>query len=287
LCEGWRDGRDASSGYDSTDGSDVRGDSGYLGGIVIVRAALCPSPPLLASELTGRALVLPELRDACAAAVARLVGGPSDLGGPPDLGGSPDLGGPPDLVAVVGAGAATATWDPDDRLDLSAYAPAAGTPADTSAAGAHVKPGLPLALGLGALLLDRAGYTGPRLLQAVDESEPAGACLRLGREIAGVAARVAVLAVGDGSARRAPSAPGYLDERAAPFDDAVRHAVRNGDMAALAGLDPPLARDLMATGRAAWQVLVGAVGTSTRPRAEIHYADAPFGVAYLVAAIYP
>jgi hypothetical protein len=251
---------------------------------VIVRAALCPSPPLLARELTGRALILPELRAACAAAVARLVGSPPDL-----------AGAPPDLVVVVGAGAATATWDPDDRLDLSAYAPAvnaqaAGTPADSSAAGSRVKPGLPLALGLGALLLDSAGYAGPRLLQAVDESEPAHACLRLGRELAGAAARVAVLAVGDGSARRAPSAPGYLDERAAPFDDAVRHAISNGDMAALAGLDPALARDLMATGRAAWQVLAGALDaglTGVRPSADVLYAAAPFGVAYLAAVLYP
>ena len=255
---------------------------------MIVRAALCPSPPLLARALTGRAAILPELRDACAAAVARLVGSPPELvGGPrePVVGSPEPLGGPPELVVVVGAGAATATWDPDDRLDLSAYAPAVGTPADTSAAGSRVKPGLPLALGLGALLLDGAGYTGPRLLQAVDESEPAGACLRLGRELAGGAARVAMLTVGDGSARRSPSAPGYLDERAAPFDEAVRQAVSNGDMAALAGLDPALARDLMATGRAAWQVLAGAMGTSSRPRTEIRYTDAPFGVAYLVAVL--
>ena len=249
---------------------------------MIVRAALCPSPPLLAPALTGRAVILPELRDACAAAVARLVGALDLVGGAPD-----SVGGPPDLVVVVGAGAATATWDPDDRLDLSAYAPAVGTPAGASAAGSRVKPGLPLALGLAALLLDTAGYTGPRLLQAVDESEPAGACLRLGRELAGAATRVAMLAVGDGSARRAPSAPGYFDERAAPFDAAVRHAVGNGDMAALAGLDPALARDLMATGRAAWQVMAGAMGTSTRPRTEVRYADAPFGVAYLVAVLYP
>jgi hypothetical protein len=256
---------------------------------VIVRAALCPSPPLLARALTGRAVVLPELRDACAAAVARLVGPLDPAGGASGLVGGPldPAGGRPDLVVVAGAGAATATWDPDDRLDLSAYAPAAYAPAGTAAAGSRVKPGLPLALGLGALLLDSAGYAGPRLLQAVDESESAGACLRLGREIAGAAARVAVLAVGDGSARRTPSAPGHLDERAAPFDDAVRHAISNGDMAALAGLDPVLARDLMATGRAAWQVLAGAMGTSTRPRTEIPYADAPFGVAYLVAVLYP
>ena len=64
---------------------------------MIARAVLCPSPPLLARELTGRAIVLPELRDACAAAVAHLVKADSDV------------------VAVVGAGAGTATWDADGR----------------------------------------------------------------------------------------------------------------------------------------------------------------------------
>jgi len=225
---------------------------------MIVTAAICPSPPLLARELTGRAEVLPELRDACAAAVRHL------------------LAVAPDVVAVVGAGQETATWNPDDRLDLSAYAP--------SVSGAHGKPGLPLALGIGSLLLDEAGYTGPRLVQAVDEAAPAAACMRLGRDLAAVAPRVAVLAIGDGSTRRGPAAPGYLDERAVPLDDAVRRAVRDGDMAALAGLDPYLARDLMATGRAAWQVLAGAFA-GARPATEISYAADPFGVAYLVATL--
>jgi len=192
---------------------------------MIVTAAICPSPPLLARELTGRAGVLPELRDACAAAVRHL------------------LAAAPDVVAVVGAGSDTATWDPDDRLDLSAYAPLVS--------GVGSKPGLPLALGIGALLLDEVGYVGPRILQAADELAPSADCLRLGRDLADAARRVALLAVGDGSTRRGPAAPGYLDERAVPFDDAVRQAVRDGDMAALAGLDPDLARDLMATGRAA------------------------------------
>ena len=224
---------------------------------MIVRAAVCPSPPLLARELTGRAEVLPELRDACAAAAGHL------------------LGAVPDLIAVVGAGRETATWNPDDRLDLSAYA---------AVAGGHGKPGLPLAVGIGALLLDQAGYAGPRLLQAVDEAAPAAACLRLGGDIAAAAARVALLAVGDGSTRRGPAAPGYLDERAIPFDEAVQRALREGDMAALAGLDPDLAHDLMATGRAAWQVLAGAFG-GVRPATEIRYAADPFGVAYLVATL--
>jgi hypothetical protein len=233
-------------------------------GVVIARAVLCPSPPLLARELTGRAQVLPELRDACAAAVARLVKADSEV------------------VAVVGAGDVTATWDPDSRLDLSAYAPAVGKPAGT--------PGLPLALGLGAMLLDDAGYGGPRLLQAVGEAEPRRSCVRLGEALAGAAARVGLLVVGDGSARRTPSAPGHFDERAAPFDAQVARAIFGGDMAALAAFDPALARDLMATGRAAWQVLAGALGAAPGagpPPAEILYAGDPFGVAYLVAVFEP
>lgn len=223
---------------------------------MIVRAAVCASPPLLAPELTGRDTPLPELRDACATAVARL------------------LEAAPDVVAVVGGGAATAVWDPRDRLDLSAYAPAVrggGTA------------GLPLAVGLGAMLLDAAGYDGPRVLQAVSESAAPDDCARLGAALADGGARVGLLVAGDGSARRTPKAPGHFDERAAPFDASVEKALRSGDMAALAALDPGLARDLMATGRAAWQVLVGALGRSAP--GEILYADAPFGVSYLVAVL--
>jgi hypothetical protein len=208
--------------------------------------------------------VLPDLRDACARAVAELV----------------QTG--PELIMVAGAAAETAEWDPDGRLDLSAYAPALGPGSQPGPGG---QPGLPLALGLGALLLDQAGYTGRRALQAVGADEPAAECTALGAKLAGHP-RTAVLAMGDGSARRSTSAPGYLDERAVPFDAAVEQAVRDGDLAALAGLDPGLARDLMATGRAAWQVLAGALGPA-RPSTEVLYADAPFGVAYLVAVFTP
>ena len=40
---------------------------------VIAAAALCPWPPLLVRELTGADPVLPELRTACAEAVATLL----------------------------------------------------------------------------------------------------------------------------------------------------------------------------------------------------------------------
>ena len=65
--------------------------------------------------------------------------------------------------------------------------------------------------------------------------------------------------MGDGSARRSAAAPGYLDDRAEPFDAAVELAFRDGDLSALTALDPDLARDLLASGRPAWQALAGAL----------------------------
>jgi hypothetical protein len=253
---------------------------------MIVAAAICPSPPLLAGPLTGQAEVLPELRAACAAAVARL------------------LAAAPDVVAVVGPAQATGPWDPAGELSLASFAPAlradghalvdnskkrdAGRP---GAGRRAAPPALPLALGIGALLLDEAGYQGPRTFQGVAEADPAAGCLALGRQVAASAPRVALLAVGDGTARRSASAPGYLDERAAPFDEAVERAVRDGDLPAITALDPALAAELLAAGRPAWQLLAGALPAGRpaagRPRTEVLYSGAPLGVAYLVATLIP
>jgi hypothetical protein len=226
--------------------------------------AVVPSPPLLVRELTGRQVVLPELREACAVAVGRLLAAGADL------------------VAVVGTGAATRAWDAEDRLNLVAWGPAGG--ARASGPGS---PGLPLALGIGARLLDEAGYAGRRVLQAVDGAAGADACLALGSAVAGLAPRVALLVVGDGSARCAPYAPGYFDERSEPFGAGVEDALREGDMAVLAGLDAALAADLLATGRAAWQVLAGAIGATRRVPGDMLYAGAPLGVAYYVSVLDP
>jgi hypothetical protein len=273
---------------------------------VIVAAAICPCPPLLARELTGQAEVLPDLRAACAAAVGFLAAAG------------------PDVIVVAGPDEETSSWDPDSRLDLAGYAPAYGTPgrrggapearggasgprSDTS--GPRVGAGtmaLPLSLGIGARLLDEAGYTGPRALHGIGALAEPGDCLRAGFQLARSAPRVALLAMGDGSARRSVSAPGYLDERAAPFDAAVERAVRDADLAALAALDPALAADLMASGRPAWQLLAGALRAAAAdgapdvdgsadadglPRGPIQagvlYSDAPFGVGYLVATFAP
>jgi hypothetical protein len=224
---------------------------------VITRAALCPSPPLLAAAVTGQEVLLPDLREACAAAVAWL------------------LATAPDAVAVIGPATVTKTWAPVGVPDLAMHAPAAYPGPST----------LPLSLVIGAQLLDAAGYPGRRILQSVAESASSDACAEVGRELATAVPRVALLVMGDGSARRSAAAPGYLDDRAEPFDLAVEQAFRDGDLPALTALDADLARDLLAAGRPAWQALAGAL--SSAPQSEILYSAAPFGVAYLVATLAP
>jgi hypothetical protein len=232
---------------------------------VIAAAALCPWPPLLVRELTGADPVLPELRSACAAAVATM------------------LAAGPEAVAVVAPGPQTGQWPGDGRLDVAAFG---GWPVR---AGDTTRPVLPPAAGIGAYLLDQAGYQGPRLIWTVSEGEPASGCAGLGAELAGLGGsgqRTGLLVLGDGSARRGPRAPGYVDERAAAFDDAWQRAIRAGDLPALLDVDPGLARELMATGRPAWQVLAGACPGPLRT-VDVGYAGDPFGVMYLVASLVP
>jgi hypothetical protein len=226
---------------------------------VITGAALCPSPPLLCAQLTGRHAVVPELRAACAEVTGRL------------------LRQDPEVIVIIGPAAATGAWDGTGRLNPSVFAPAIASAGTGSP---------PPALGLGAMLLDQAGYQGRRILQAVGQDEPASACVRLGAELAAAEGQMALLVMGDGSARRSPRAPGYLDPRAAAFDAEVERAVRSGEVDALQRLDQLLARELMVTGRPAWQVLSGAMGPLTAA-AEVLYCDDPFGVAYLVAYLSP
>jgi hypothetical protein len=226
---------------------------------VIAAAAICPPAPLLARELTGLDPVIPELRQACAAAVERLVRAG------------------PEVIAVVGSGHRTSTWPADGRLNLAAFAPALGIRAALDPG-----PSPPLPLGLGARLLDEGGYRGPRVLRSVSHDAPAAACLRLGADLSCLGDRVGLLVMADGSACRSLRAPGHLDSRAAAFDAALERAGRGGDLGPLRAMDQGLARELLATARSGWQVLAGAM-PGRAPATEILYADDPFGVFYLVA----
>jgi hypothetical protein len=238
---------------------------------VLVSAALCPATPLLARELTGADPVIPELRVACLAAITTM------------------LGTAPDLVAVVGPADQARRWDAGASLDLTAFAPAlrwahaAGAGPQGSGEGPAAGY-LPASVGIGAMMLDQAGYRGPRVLHSVTELDQAAECAALGRSLAELAGRVALLVMADGSARRALRAPGYLDERSFPFDAAAEEIISSGELDPLMAIDAGLARELMVTGRPGWQVLAGAA--AGRPAAsDVRYRDDPFGVLYLVAAL--
>ncbi len=90
------------------------------------------------------------------------------------------------------------------------------------------------------------------------------------------------LVMANGSAKRSQRAPGYLDERAFDFDDAVDLAIRSGDPQRLATLDAELGTQFWASGidtlRDLGQALDG------QWRVSVPYADAPYGVLWWVGA---
>ncbi len=218
---------------------------------MLIRAAVCPHPPLLVPELAGEAAgELDDLRAACRAAIAPL----AEAG---------------ELV-VVGGGPETRAFGPGAAGSFRPY----GLDLVVGAG----EPVLPLSLAVGRWLLD--GRSPARFQAVAFDADPAE-CLALGRELA--RGEVALLVMGDGSACRDEKAPGYLDERAGPYDREVARALAHADTAALARLDPVLSQELMAAGRAAWQVLAGAAG-DRRPHGELLADQAPYGVGYFVAA---
>ncbi|MEU6862883.1 class III extradiol dioxygenase subunit B-like domain-containing protein [Streptomyces sp. NPDC046876] len=237
---------------------------------MLVAAAVCPAPPLLVPEVAaGAAAELGDARTACSDALAVLAASR------------------PDLLVVVGAA---------DTPDAAGPYPQ-GTPGSFRGFGvaADVRLGrgdgdgagprtLPAPLAVGAWLLEHARWGAAPLegLAVAADLAPAQ-CLEAGRRLAAREERVALLVMGDGSACRTLKAPGYLDERAADFDAAAGRALAAADTAGLAALDPGLARELQAAGRAPWQVLAGAAeGAGLDGR--LLYEAAPYGVGYFVAA---
>jgi hypothetical protein len=217
--------------------------------------AFCPSPPVLLPAVAGpAALGIGQLRDACAEAVRAL------------------LAGAPEVVVVVGDGVEDGVrFGPGDAGDLRGFGVDLEVPFSV-----RTQPGgrrLPWAHTLGAWLLDEAGHAGARL--GVGPGDLADALTAL-------PGPVGVLALGDGSARRTDRAPASFDPAAGPFDAGVAAALAAGDAAALAALDPAEGDRLLATGAPVWRA-VGAALAGRRPRARLHYDDAPFGVGYLVA----
>ncbi|WP_031080745.1 class III extradiol dioxygenase subunit B-like domain-containing protein [Streptomyces sp. NRRL WC-3549] len=237
---------------------------------MLVAAAVCPCPPLLVPEVaSGAAPELDAARTACADAVGVLAAARPDLlvvvgpAGPEECGAFP-----------AGSSGSFAGFGVELTVRLG-EAPAAS--------GAAPRP-LPVSLAVGAWLLESARWSGaPVEGLGVREPLPADRCAEEGRGIAARADRVAMLVMGDGSARRTVKAPGYLDDRAAGFDAEAARALGAADLAALGALDASLAHELAVAGRAPWQVLAGAAeGAGLDGR--LLYEDVPYGVGYFVAS---
>jgi hypothetical protein len=234
---------------------------------MLVAAAVCPCPPLLVPEVAaGAAPELDAARTACTDALGVLAAAR------------------PDLLVVLGPAEQSGRGTHPEgtvgsfrgfgvQLDVRLGA-------DTSVASGRV---LPPSLAVAAWLLERTGWADASI-EGLGVGEPLAAerCIEVGREIAARAERVALLVMGDASACRTLKSPGYLDERAAPFDAEVARALGAADVAALEALDAGLAYELKVSGRAPWQVLAGAAeGAGLDGR--LLYDDAPYGVGYVVA----
>jgi len=157
-------------------------------------------------------------------------------------------------------------------LDVHLGSPACGGAAE-----------LPLSLTVGAWLVDQA--LGPSTGAVGFSVGPDFAASRAAVELLAMAesAPLALVVMGDGSARRSTTAPGYLDPRAGPFDAEVAAALSHGDGEALADLDEGLGAELLAAGVPAWRA-AGALLAGGSYDAELLYADAPYGVGYFAAA---
>ncbi|MFF7971261.1 class III extradiol dioxygenase subunit B-like domain-containing protein [Streptomyces sp. NPDC007905] len=234
---------------------------------MLVAAAVCPCPPLLVPEVAaGAAPEMHAARAACTDALGVLAAAR------------------PDVLVVVGPAERSGRgWHPQ------------GTPGTFRGFGVEVdvrlgpapdtasERELPPSLAVGAWLLERTGWVdAPIEGLGVGEPLEPERCIEAGREIGARAGRVALLVMGDASACRTLKAPGYLDERAAPFDAEVARALGAADVAAVKALDVELAQELKASGRAPWQVLAGAAENAGLS-GSLLYDDAPYGVGYLVA----
>ncbi|MFF4062522.1 class III extradiol dioxygenase subunit B-like domain-containing protein [Streptomyces sp. NPDC001668] len=232
---------------------------------MLVAAAVCPCPPLLVPEVAaGAAPELDAARAACTDALGVLAAAR------------------PDLLVVVGPAerSGRGVLPEGTRGSFRGF----GVDLDVRLGrDAESERELPASLAVAAWLLERTGWSdAPIEGLGVGEPLEPERCIQTGRGIAARAERVALLVMGDASACRTLKAPGYLDERAAPFDAEVARALGAADVAALRSLDAESAYELKASGRACWQVLAGAA-EGAGLGGSLLYEDAPYGVGYMVA----
>ncbi|WP_033223401.1 hypothetical protein [Kitasatospora phosalacinea] len=236
---------------------------------MLVAAAVCPCLPSLALAADVGAAAAPErLRAACAEAVAAV------------------LAEEPEIVAVVGPGGRSllheegTLWAPRDLGLPLGVRLGRGRAAKTPASG------LPMALGVGARLLEQAGWSGPVRAYELDDARSWATNGEDGVHLAGWADRVGLLVAGNGPTHADADGARRLDPRAEEIDAGVAAALASGDADGFfPDMDAGLARELGVSGRSPWQLLDGADWDLTTHR--LLYAGTVDGVSCFVATWSP
>jgi hypothetical protein len=214
---------------------------------------------------TGAAGELDDLRAACDTAIAAA------------------LTTGPDTVVLLGGGPATGTLPGDAVGSLRPYGLALDVPLRPGADRGGAT--LPLSLTVGAWLLARSGWDGPREAVQVDLDPMGGPGGRreVADALAGRADRVALLVLADGSSSRNDKAPGSYQPGAEAFDAQVAAVLASGDPQAGLKVKYDTAREVGAQGWSAWRTAFHAAAPGPW-RARLEYDAAPYGVGYLVAS---
>ena len=227
--------------------------------VVFLAVAFCPEPPLLHPEALGTdgQDLGAALRAACSDALGRV------------------LAVEPEAIVVLGAGPDDGAYGPGDAGDLLGY----GVPVRVGFDGPPTigAARLPLAHTLGAWLLDEAGFSGQRVGLSSGTTSPRLRTARADDR------RSALLVMGDGSARRTEKSPGWFSPDAIIFDETVTAVLASGDGQALLDLDVTLGEQVLAAGLRSWQT-AGEILAGVPMIGQVHYAQAPFGVFYVVAS---
>jgi len=223
---------------------------------VIDGVAFVPASPVLIPEVAqGAAHELDDLRAACRTAIRAASNGA-------------------ERIVLVGAGPSPRTYGPGARGSLAGFGVDLTVQLGTGEAGPVQ---LPPSLTVGAWLVRDAladpppvtahAFPGEPVFPRSFDPDPAG--------------KAALVVVGDGSARRSTTAPGYFDPRAEGFDAAVAGALRDGRAADLA-VDAASAEELLIGGATVWAAIAGELGSRAWD-ARLLYDAAPYGVGYFVA----
>lgn len=187
---------------------------------------------------------------------------------------------PAQQLVLLGAGPTSMVHSPLARGTLAGFGLSDEVHLGAPTCGGALE--LPVSLTVGAWLVreclgPRSGAIGVSIGPDFPSSAAAVELLRMAEE-----SDLALIVLGDGSARRSIAAPGHLDDRAEEFDAKVVAALASGDAETLAELDLARGQELMATGVPAWRA-AGSLLSAQTYVGQVLADVAPYGVGYFAA----